>query len=301
MSTTDDTLDDRIKNREDGDRVYYATGLLLDQEAFRVDQDYHRARLAAATAALGGCGTLAGLSVAWDKTTDEIQVNPGVALDRLGRIIELGTQACLRVAPWYAQIPSGTGRAYAGADVAKILGVAASDATAVPSVIADVWIRFAVCERGKTPAFARGPFDALDATAPSRLRDAYEIKLITRLEDPPLPKPYNPFSTLTLTGSASDKLTALKKFLVNNFTPTDPPQSNIKGYQSIMPDTPNSALPAHASFDPNAVFLARVAIPVKSAGGSNLPDRDTTKNVVTYDAERPFVLTANSLALLMGT
>jgi hypothetical protein len=38
-------------------------------------------------------------------------------------------------------------------------------------VIADVFLNFVVCERGKTPAFASGPFDALDAIAPSRLRD----------------------------------------------------------------------------------------------------------------------------------
>jgi hypothetical protein len=50
--------------------------------------------------------------------------------------------------------------------------------------VADVFIKFEVCERGKQPAFATGDFDALDALAPSRLRDGYRLELVIREETP---------------------------------------------------------------------------------------------------------------------
>ena len=45
-------------------------------------------------------------------------------------------------------------------------------------------------QRGKTPAFAVGPFDATDAVVPSRLRDEYELRLVPRPHGtvvPPVP------------------------------------------------------------------------------------------------------------------
>ena len=42
MSTTDDTLDQSLE----AERLFYATGILLDKEAFQAEQDYHRGRLA---------------------------------------------------------------------------------------------------------------------------------------------------------------------------------------------------------------------------------------------------------------
>ena len=51
---------------------------------------------------------------------------------------------------------------------------------------ADIFLAFHPCERGYTPAFASGPFDALDASQPSRVRDAYELTLVPR------PKPESP-------------------------------------------------------------------------------------------------------------
>ncbi len=125
-----------------------------------------------------GCGTVAGLKVEWDEAREpgsefpdgreeRLVVHPGIAIDRLGRIIEVPRAWCIRLGGWYnaqdvAELRQGLkGPPYNG-------------------VVADVFVRFVTCERGKTPAFASGPFDALDAVQPSRLRDAHHLGLVIR-------------------------------------------------------------------------------------------------------------------------
>ncbi|XYH97503.1 hypothetical protein ACMHYB_58745 [Sorangium sp. So ce1128] len=161
---------------EGPDRVHYAQGVLLDAQDFRDEQTYHRGRLARALKYLCGPGTVAGLGVEPRPATGEtleILVRPGLAIDPLGRLIELPRPACLRVGPWYAsQDPSDLQAGFR--------------AEAPSGVVADVFIRFVACERGRTPAIASGPFDALDAVVASRVRDGYELELVVRPE-PTLP------------------------------------------------------------------------------------------------------------------
>src|SRR5262249_56717521 len=96
--------------------------------------------------------------------------------------IELPGSACIRLNNWY------------NGQSADSL-IAALHGAPFNGVVADVFIRFFLCERGKTPAFATGPFDALDAVQPSRLREFYKLELVLRNEaDPPLPA--NPWSEL---------------------------------------------------------------------------------------------------------
>src|SRR5215468_11130838 len=87
------------------DRAVYATGVLLDAQDFTDEQTYHRGRLARALTFIAGAGTLAGLRVsaqaATASTPEEIRVAPGVAVDRLGRLIEIPRPACLRLARWF--------------------------------------------------------------------------------------------------------------------------------------------------------------------------------------------------------
>ena len=117
---------------------------------------------------------------------EELLIEPGLALDRLGRIVEIPRSACIRLGRWFDQqaddlLERGLFR---GAEAVVV------DGSPVPGVVADLFVRFLACERGKTPAFAAGPFDALDAVVPSRLRDGYEPRLFVRQERPlPLPAP----------------------------------------------------------------------------------------------------------------
>ena len=61
------------------------------------------------------------------------------------------------------------------------------------AVVADVFLAALSCARAKTPAFATGPFDALDAVVPARLAEAAELELVPRAEGgpDPIPSPRN--------------------------------------------------------------------------------------------------------------
>ena len=194
------------------DRLHYALGAMLGEEDFRTEQTYHRGRLGRALAYLHGAGTVAGLLASVDTRDGEeiLQVSPGLAVDRLGRLIEVGRPRCLRLQRWYeSQLADPDGRDLLSRSVRPFRTVLVTDvclgSTACcpntaetperPVVIVDIFARFVVCERGKQPAFATGAFDALDAIAPSRLRDSSSLELVIRTEGgsggggtPPVPE-----------------------------------------------------------------------------------------------------------------
>ena len=149
--------------REARGRVFYATGVLLNAQHLDADQlDNHRG-LARALAYLHGSGTLAGLEVTWERETggrgERVVVKPGIALDRLGRIIEVPRAAPLPLDRWFDE----------QSDAHLIGGFKPS----LQGVVADVFVRLVLGEPAQTP----GP--------------AYEVKLYLRQEPdpPPLPPP----------------------------------------------------------------------------------------------------------------
>lgn len=302
MSTQKDPLEELI----DPDRVFYATGVLLDAADFRAEQDYHRGRLARALAYLHGSGTVAGLRVEYQTEpvedapdAEEIVVHPGIAIDRFGRIIELPRPACIRLDRWYQGIAerenngTSTDDKDTVADLIKafhespIHGV---DAAAVTGVVADVFLRFVPCERGKTPAFATGPFDALNAVQPSRLRDAYELKLVLREEaEPQLPSNGWPdFNNL----EPNTWVEAAQEAIFNSY-----PASDVDNDQN-----PERALEYTArqkrDGDRSSVFLARVVIPANSPVDQNTAPARTNDPVVVENQRRLFVYRARMLARL---
>lgn len=155
------------------DRLNYVQGILLDSESFGAEQLYHRGRLARGLAYLFGTGTVAGLEVTYQDADgrEEIEVSPGLAIDPLGRLIEVPRRWCVDLEAWFA--------AQNPADLADGWLTESGE----PSrLIADVFVRFVVCGRRLSPAFANGPYDALDAVSPSRLRDGFELALVIRTE-----------------------------------------------------------------------------------------------------------------------
>jgi hypothetical protein len=315
MSTRVDRIDPLAKRPEGPDRVFYATGVLLDAEDFEAEQVYHRARLARALAYAHGTGTVAGLGVVWEeedsdgKTVDRVRVEPGIAIDRVGRIIEVPGPACIRLRPWYdAQKDGDLADSYhdsvpitpdkltrtKGKWTIEAGGVA--DSIELKGVIVDVFVRFMSCERGKTPAFASGPFDATDAVQPSRLRDGYELTLVPRVNDPSehLPKPAWP---------ALDGV-------------TDPAQRRLRLQDAILGHWPEGSdywtadgvlagVSEHLkSVDPTAVFLARMVLPATTqladvAHPVTRPVRDSEQPVRVNNHLRSFVYTAGALAQVL--
>ncbi len=284
MSTVSDPLLDTVSL----DRVFYATGVLLAADDFSAEQSYHRGRLARALAYLFGSGTVAGLRVDWkpalppstelpDGQEELLQVHPGLAIDRIGRIIEVPRAACLRLGRWYD-----------GQDPGEL--AAGLHPTPWDGVVADVFIRFVACERGKTPAFASGPFDALDAVVPSRLRDGYELELVIRKE-------------------ATEQLPNL---LPQDRWPREPadPAARLRAVQDAIfdswpkdaenPRNPEPQLEYAPGQDQTSVFLARVVIPAtapETAGGR--PAR-RPEDVTVDNYRRLFAYPARALAARAG-
>ena len=277
-------------------RPFYATGMLLDAQDFSDEQTYHRGRLAQAIAFLSGGGTLAGLAVSYqaaDASTDkpeEIRVAPGVAVDRLGRLIEVPRPACLRLQRWFdAARATQNGSAltrgrfenlprFLSARIQAEAGNNSIPAVPARAIVADVFLRFVACEQGLTPRFASGPFDSLDAASTSRLRDAYELLLIARdaLDDD--------FDGLPDAGPdlAAIADPAARRAALQD-TVLDAWDASGRGGDELPPasETPRDA-------DVTAVFLARVLIP---ASGDDPPQRDGTA-VLVDNWSRRFVPSA---------
>jgi hypothetical protein len=272
---------DPLYARPAAERPSYATGMLLDAQDFTDEQTYHRGRLARALASLTGGGTLAGLRVSHSPAAgapsprpEEIRVEPGLAIDRLGRLTEVPRPACLRLQPWFdAEVAADGGdrlRRAAYADLNRFLSARAIEEAGtdgrppVPArgVVADVFVRFIACARGLTPSFATGPFDALDAVATSRVRDAYELQIVSRdgLDDAfdGLPAPG---ADLAAIADLSARRARLQDAILDSY-----PASGRAGSPGEL-----DPLPEHpAGIDRTSVFLARVVI---SVGPADPPTR----------------------------
>lgn len=245
---------DPLELRRRPERLNYATGMMLDAEDFRDEQSYHRMRLARVLRYGLGMGTLAGLRVVPPKEGDPgfadltLYVEPGIAIDRIGRLVEVGARSCIRLRRWFETEDKEALRA----------------AISGGAVVADVFLSAHSCERAKTPAFATGPFDALDAVVPARIEDCFELKLVSRKETTaPVPKNFWPTT-------AEDRLDAVMG-------------SWSEGGDSI------GALQEHvADDDPTAVLLARVRIPADDVAGER-PRLREAQPVDVNNTIRPFI------------
>jgi len=188
------------------ERVNYANGVLLDENDFKSEQAYFRGRLGRALAYLHGFGTVAGLEVTKTQNNKHIiQVKPGLAIDRLGRLIELPIPYCIRAEKWFdSQNKDGLKESYANS----------SDGNTPKAVVADLFISFNNCERGMTPSFGGGNVDATDAFTTARLRDSATLKLILRSQpEQDKPRQKSPYDALPdEIPSFNDAMNELRKF-----------------------------------------------------------------------------------------
>lgn len=227
------------------ERVNYATGVLLDATDFRDEQTYHRSRLARALRYLVGFGTVAGLRVVPPAADDgelTLRVEPGLAIDRYGRLIEIQGAQCISLAKWFA----GQSTALLTSAVQRSPRV-----TMPAAVVADVFLSAHACPRAKTPAFATGPFDALDAVVPARIADAYRLELVPRAEGPPdpIPTPVNHWFDPSIEPDPAERRRRMIEAVLGSW--------DEAGDNGLAP------LAEHVDGrDPSAVLLARVAIPV---------------------------------------
>lgn len=273
-------------------RVSYHEGMLLDSSDFLDEQNYHRQRLAEVLGRLHGSGTVAGLKVealkkgdpvpgGTPQTEDEIRVQPGLAVDRLGRLIEIPNARCLRIGKWFDAI------APAGSAVLKPFVPVAPERW----LVADVFLRYLECPQGLRPGFPEAGADATDAIVAARLKDGFELVLAPRSSEvngvePPLPKkPFQP---------APANRNELLKAVYAAYTPADP----IEYPTAPMDDTP-AGTPAKKLADKTAVFLARVLIRLTDGPAVPLVRHDSADFKVE-DADR-LVLPAAELLFGLTT
>jgi hypothetical protein len=304
---------DPLVTQPRAERPAYATGMLLDAQDFSAEQLYHRARLARALVFLSGGGALAGLRVthaAAGAQPEEIRVAPGVAVDRLGRLVEVPRDACLRLVRWWDALPpaptgvplSAAQRArYPRATLERLVSPRLADASAVLpecALVADVYLRFAACKVGLTPSFAAGPFDALNAVTTSRLRDAYELLMLPR--------------TGLDTAFAGLPLPAAGAAV--NATPADDAErrarrdaaqdASLAAWDRATQKAPDGTLGPGAEhelgMDTSAVFLARVFIPVELPTSPADPLQRTSETPLVDNGGRRFLPTASVLAQALG-
>lgn len=281
---------DPLSLRPRATRPAYATGMLLDARDFSDEQTYHRGRLARALAFLAGGGTLAGLELEYLAASagqpEGIQVNPGLAVDRLGRLVEIPRPACIRLANWFTTSGGEDGDPLTRAaydDPGRFASRRMKDnATALPerALIADVFARFATCPEGLSPSFASGPFDALNAVSTARIHDAYELRLIARggldVDYDGLPLPPGASTVGADGASAAERRDAVQDAILRGYAGG--------GALAPLPEQPPDC-------DPTAVFLGRVFLPVDAA----TPPARTADAVVVDNWGRRFL---PSLALL---
>ena len=265
------------------DRPYYAAGVLLDAEDFTDEQTYHRSRLARGLGYLAGSGTLVGLKVVarHDGEVTEVQVGGGLALDRHGRLIEVPRAWCLRLAPWLAAHSGDALRAAHGAQ----------------GVVADLYLHFAACGRGRTPAFAEVAYDATDALVPGRVRDAFRLELVLRPEakDDPAAADHLPrqrFADLRAL-TPPQRVDAVRRRLLDGW---DTSLARPDGEALV-------SLQEHAvGVDPAGIFLARVRVPTTGLDADGRPRADLLAFADAHidNESRAFVVPTDMLGAVFG-
>ncbi|HEU5453047.1 MAG TPA: hypothetical protein VFU76_13725 [Terriglobales bacterium] len=268
---------DPLSQPQEAVRVAYATGRMLGVDDFQAEQTYHRGRLARVLTAAFGAGTISGLKVqsnlAAAAADVELQVTPGLAIDRAGRIIDVPYTVCLRLQNFLDGKPD--------TDL--------SDAFKGGALVADVFLTFVACDRGKTPSFATmDDYDATDAFTANRLLDSFAMQLVLRPEaDPKLPQdPWQGVGPLRAPGSNA----------------ADPTADALKQHILDAKDGPSFApleYPSDPKFDRTSVFLARLKITATQDAPGARPKYDVTKLDINNLA-RLFLYPASLLARWAG-
>lgn len=288
MGTTTDSLNPPPAPQ----RVYYATGRMLGVEDFQADQDYHRGRLARALLQLYGTGTVVGLLVQTDGNPNvaqmELQVTPGMAIDRVGRIIDVPRMVCIVLNDWLTQQIN----AWQSQQTNPVAGQAAlpDPNSAIhdgKNLMCDVFATFVPCTRGLTPCFAsEDDYDATDAFSPNRWLDSFAMQLVLRTDLTPL-TPVDPWKSVGALPAAGATLTA----------------ANASSLEDLLLNA--TAGPAAAAveyppaFDASSVYLARILIAATPGAAGQPPTYDLTQ-ISIDNKSRLFVFPAPLVARLGG-
>lgn len=204
----------------------------------------------------------------------EIEVTPGLAIDRAGRMIEVPRTVCIRIENWLAN--------------QTVSDLNASLAGGSGNLLVDVFATFLPCTRGVTPCFGtQDDYDATDAFSANRLLDSFSMQLVLRTDaNPGLPKdPWLAAGAVPTSAVTAATTQALKQSIL-----------------SAAYGAPPTEYPA--GFDATSVFLARVSIPALAGPPGQAPQYDLA-SITIDNLSRLFLypasLVARSIGLSSGT
>jgi len=214
----------------------------------------------------------------------EIEVTPGMAVDRVGRMIEVPRTVCIRIQPWLANQPL--------ADLNSFVTSGSGN------VLIDVFATYVACTRGVTPCFGtQDDYSATDAFSANRMLDSFAMRIVLRDDSGAgLPKdPWDVAGAIPSGAITPDIAKSLKQsILAANSGPGSTPPFADSG------PTPSEIPPG---FDASSVFLARISIPA-TAGASGEPPVFDLNSITIDNLARlflyPAALVARSIGLSSG-
>ncbi|WP_134498151.1 hypothetical protein [Microvirga pakistanensis] len=300
-------VEDDLERRPPTERLYLFDGALLTQEHFRAEQLYHRGQASRLGLHLHGAGTIAGLDVRYAPTSGpdvEVQVSPGLALDRLGRIVELPYLSCLDLGLWVGQqandildaarLTAGT-RAPGTDPIRDDPGT--GDPIQIPSdhVVVDVYLSFHACARNPEPAFATANADTIDGVQPSRVLDTGHLRMIVRPSgDNRIPSSL-PASQLPAPVTL-ENLRDYKRLVAWGLV-----QPSANPFSMPAGGTISEHVTAGNYQDGSEVLLARLTIPLDLSGAAPAFDDTIDLDQAPYRPNqdiRPYSYSADELALI---
>ena len=149
--------------------LYVHFGMLLGVEDFRTVDAYHRGKMWFHSGWLHRQGVIWGLAVSIDQEHSEIRVQPGAALDGLGRELFLAQPACLNIDAWYTEHKDDP-------ELKEIVQV--DEESGEVRFDAHVVIQFKACLNRQVPALTEPCDGSNSTTAYSRVLETVELCLI---------------------------------------------------------------------------------------------------------------------------
>jgi hypothetical protein len=208
----------------------------------------------------------------------EVSVAAGLAIDRVGRMIEVPRSVCIYLQPWLA--------ARTVSDLTSALHG--------PNILVDVFAAFVPCTQGVTPSFAtQDDYNATDAFCANRLLDSFAMQLVLRTDANPL-VPQDPWVGL---GAAPGAVTspvaqALKQsILLAKAGPAAMPPFAASG-------SPGTEYPP--GLDTSSVFLARLFIPATAPTTAGQPPLYNVNQVAIDNLSRLFLYSTSMVARTLG-
>jgi hypothetical protein len=226
----------------------------------------------------------------------ELEVTAGLAIDRVGRLIDVPRTVCIILNNWLSQQIACWQNQLSNPVAGQVAMPDPNLAIHNGNLICDVFATFVPCTQGLTPCFAtEDDYDATDAFSANRYLDSFAMQLVLRTDATPL-TPADPWQKIDTLPAAGSALTGANETAVQNLllAATAGPVAAVAGSKLLVEYPPN--------FDQSSVFLARISFPAKAGATGQPPTYNLAQISQTSinNNSRLFVYPAGLLARLSG-